>query len=70
MPKGDILSSCTSADEHTSVNHTVLLAQTPTLILAVQKDFIKNTESVIHCLFVYLFVIWSYLFVLGTPMGI
>lgn len=57
MPKGDILSSCTSADEHTSVNHIVLLAQTPTLILAVQKDFIKNTESVIRCLFVYLCVI-------------
>lgn len=48
MPKGDDVSGCFSADCCILGNHRVLLALTPTLILAAERGFIKSTENVIH----------------------
>lgn len=48
MPKGDDVSGCISADWCILGNHRVLLALTPTLILAAERGFIKSTENVIH----------------------
>lgn len=54
MPKGDAVSRCVSADQCILVNHIVLLALTPTLILAVERGFIKSTENVIHLYLYYI----------------
>lgn len=48
MPKGDDVSGCISADWCILGNHRVLLALTPTLILAAERGFIKSAENVIH----------------------
>lgn len=54
MPKGDAVSRCISADQCILVNHTVLLALTSILILAVERGFIKSTENVIHLYLYYI----------------
>lgn len=54
MAKGDAVSRCLSADLCILVNHIVLLASTPMLILAGKRGFIKSTENLIHLYLCYI----------------